>query len=90
MRLVLVDEEPPGSPVTSVQVRVGPGYRAASAISLTAPSPQSLSGASLGGTSVAADGSWPGPSRTSALAVRGAFVTVALQPSSAALVTVSR
>ena len=42
MRLVLVDEEPPGSPVTSVQVRVGPGYRAASAISLTAPSPQSL------------------------------------------------
>ncbi len=74
MRLVLVDEEPPGSPAASVHVRVGAGYRTANAIALTAPSPQALSGASLGGSSVAADGSWPGPSRTSPLPVSGGLV----------------
>ena len=69
MRLVLVDEEPPGSPVASVHVRVGPGYRAAGAISLTAPSPQALLRRLPRRQLGRRDGSWPGPSRTSALPV---------------------
>lgn len=90
MHLVIVNEEPPGSPTASVSARVGAGYRSASAISLTAPSPESRSGASLGGASVAANGSWPGASHTSTLAVAAGTVALQLAPSSAMLVTVNR
>ncbi len=89
LRLVLVDDDPPGSRAVALSLHVGGGYSAASVLALTAPSPQAVSGVRLGGRAVAADGSWRQPSRLPQLAVRGGVVTVTIAPSSAALVTVA-
>jgi hypothetical protein len=68
---------------------VGKRFHGASVLSLTAPSPTSLSGVELGGTAVAPDGSWTQPIRLPHAAnVRG-VITVDMKPSSAALITVS-
>ena len=89
LHFVIVDDDPPGAPALAVHLRVGSGFRGASILSLTAPSPAALSGLWLGGRRVALDGSWSGPSRLPQAPNRHGLITVDITPSSAALVTVS-
>jgi hypothetical protein len=86
---VIVDDDPPTHRGAAVSLRVPSGFGGASILSLTAPSPSLLSGVALGGSTVAEDGSWSGPSRLSHAPNKNGVITVAIAPSSAALLTVS-
>jgi hypothetical protein len=89
LHFVIVDDDPPGARSVAVRLRVGSGFRGASILSLTAPSPAALSGVKLGGRAVAPDGSWSEPSRLPHAPNRDGVITVDITPSSAALLTVS-
>jgi hypothetical protein len=89
LHFVIVDDDPPGARRVAVRLRVGSGFRGASILTLTAPSPAALSGVRLGGRAVAPDGSWSEPSRLPKAPNRGGVITVNITPSSAALLTVS-
>ncbi len=89
LQFVLVNDDPPGSRPTAVRLHVGGGYHGASVLSLTAPSPEALSGVELGGEAVAANGSWSQPATLPHAANADGVITVDVQPSSAALVTVA-
>jgi hypothetical protein len=90
LHFVIVDDDPPGARSVAIGLRVGSGFRGASILSLTAPSPSALSGVRLGGRAVAPDGSWSAPSRRPHAPNRDGVITVDVTPSSAALLTVSR
>lgn len=89
LRFVIVDDDPPKSRNVAVRLNVGSGFGAASILALTAPSPASLSGVRLGGVAVAANGTWTTPSKLPVARNSHGVVTVHLNPSNAALVTVS-
>jgi hypothetical protein len=89
LQFVLVDDDLPGARSVAVHLHVGAAYHGARILSLTAPSPEAVSGVALGGQQVAADGSWTQPSRLPHASNRDGVVTVDLKPSSAALVTVA-
>ncbi len=84
---VLVDDEPPGARSVTVRLRVGARYSGGSILKLAGESPLALSGVTLGGREVAANGEWQ-PGRLPALVVRAGTATLTLAPSSAALVGV--
>ncbi|MEA2140130.1 MAG: hypothetical protein QOC91_229 [Solirubrobacteraceae bacterium] len=88
LSFVLVDYDPLGKPAVSVRLRVGAGYARASTLALTGQSLHALSGAELGESEVAVDGSWK-PRRFGTLPARGGTVTVKLPAASAVLVRVS-
>ena len=88
LQFVLVDDDPPGARSVAMHLHVGSGFQAARILSLTAPSPEALSGVELGGQAVAANGTWTEPSRLPYAANRNGLITIDLKPSSAALVTV--
>jgi hypothetical protein len=87
LQVVLVDDEPPSAPALALQLNVGAGIGAGSLQRLTAPSPSATQGTTLAGRAVAADGSWPGPLRSVRVSARAGIVSLALAPSSAALLT---
>jgi len=89
LHFVIVDDDPPGARRVAVRLRVGRGFRSASVLSLTGPSPAALSGVRLGGKAVAPDGSWSEPSRLPHAPNKRGVITVPIKPSSAALLTVS-
>jgi hypothetical protein len=89
LRFVIVDDDQPGARGVAVRLGVGAGFRGASILPLTAPSPAALSGVRLGGRAVAPGGSWSAPARLPHAPNRGGVITVDLKPSSAALITVS-
>jgi hypothetical protein len=89
LQYVLVDDDPPGARSVAVHLHVGGGFHGGTILRLTAPSPQALSGVQLGGQAVAANGSWTEPSSLPHVANRHGVITVELEPSSAALVTVA-
>jgi hypothetical protein len=89
LHYVIVDDDPPGARTAAFALRVGKRFHGASIMSLTAPSPTSLSGVTLGGETVAADGSFTQPIRLPHAANVKGVITVDVKPSSAALVTVS-
>jgi hypothetical protein len=89
LHFVVVDDDPPGARRLAVRVRVGGGFGGASILSLTAPSPTSLSGVRLAGRAVSADGSWGQPARLPRAANRRGTITVTVRPSSAVLLAVS-
>jgi hypothetical protein len=89
LQFVLVDDDAPGSPRVAVHLHVGSGFHGASILSLTAPSPASLSGVRLGGREVQPDGLWSEPAALPRVANKHGVITVKLVPSSAALVTVA-
>jgi hypothetical protein len=89
LQFVLVDDDLPGARSVAMHLHVGAGFHGATILSLTAPSPEALTGVELGGEAVAADGSWAEPSQLPHASNRGGVVTVELKPSSAALVTVA-
>jgi hypothetical protein len=88
-RYVLVDDDPPGARGVAVHLHVGAAFHGASILSLTAPSPEALTGVELGGRAVAANGLWSQPPVLPRAANRHGLITVDLAPSSAALVTVA-
>jgi hypothetical protein len=88
LHFVIVDYDPPGKRALNVALRVGSRFAGASVLTLSGPSPTALSGMTLGGREVAPDGSWS-PARLPTAPSKHGVVTVNLEPSSAALVTVS-
>lgn len=89
LKLLLSDDDPPGSAPLLLHVGVGAGLGPGQVLRLTGPSPSATEGVRLGGRAVAADGSWTPPKRTERAPVSGGVLTVRLAPSSAALVTVA-
>jgi hypothetical protein len=89
LRFVVVDDDLPKSRNVAVRLHVGSGFGGASILSLTAPSPTALSGVRLGGAAVAANGTWSALSRLPVAPDRHGVITVDLNPSNAALLTVS-
>lgn len=89
LHVVVVDDDPPGSIDAGVRLRVGRSFAGASVLRLIAPAPQSTSSVSLGGSAVAADGTWQQPASLPTLPDRRGVVTVKLPASSAALVTIA-
>jgi hypothetical protein len=86
---VVTDDEPAGAHPASVQLKLGAGYTGASTLALTGQSLSALSGTTLGGREVAADGSWS-PGRLPWSASSRGSVTVSIAAASAALISVSR
>ncbi len=90
LRVVLVNDEPLGTPPLELKLNVGAGMKSAGIERLTAAAPSATGGVLLAGRAVAPDGSWRTPTRITTNAVHAGSVTLNLAPSSAALVTVSR
>ncbi|HEV2922948.1 MAG TPA: glycosyl hydrolase family 79 C-terminal domain-containing protein [Solirubrobacteraceae bacterium] len=90
LRLVIVDDEPPGAHPAVLRLQVGRSYRWASVLSLRAPGPAASTGVTLGGRAVARDGSWHARPRVTPLVRRGGAITLTVPASSAALVTLLR
>jgi hypothetical protein len=90
IRLVIVDDEPPGTPPAALSVSVARSYRRASVLSLRAPRPTASTGVTLSGRAVARDGSWRATPRITALVRRRGAITLTVPASSAALVTLLR
>ncbi len=88
LHFVIVDDDLPGARERAVRLQVGSGFGDASVLSLTAPSPASLTDVRLGGRAVARDGSWSEPTRLPHAANRAGVISVDMAPSSAALLTV--
>jgi len=88
LRFLIADDEPAGAPPTLIRLSVGGRYRTGSVLTLAASSPGSVSGVTLGGRTVAGDGSWHGPAQQPRLPVHGGVLTLELAPARAALVTV--
>jgi hypothetical protein len=89
MKVVMSDDDPPGSPPLSMRLYVGRGERSATVLAMTAPSPSSTSGVLLGGHAVAGDGVWSPPRARTPRAVRAGVLELSLAPSSAVLVTLN-
>jgi len=89
LKLLLSDDDPPGSPPLLLHVGVGAGLGAGQVLRLTGSSPSATDGVRLGGRAVAADGSWTPPKRLETAPVRAGVLTVRVAPSSAALVAVA-
>jgi hypothetical protein len=90
MHVVIVNDDPPAAGSALVQLHVPARFRRASILALTAPSPQARSGVTLGGRSVAADGSWRAPPRLpGAVRDRAGVIALTVPPSRAMLVTIS-
>ncbi|MGO9249241.1 MAG: glycosyl hydrolase family 79 C-terminal domain-containing protein [Solirubrobacteraceae bacterium] len=88
MRVVLVDDEPPGSSPLALTLNVGAGLGTARIMRLTAPAPSATSGVLLGGSAVAAGGSWSAPTSTESTTTHAGALALELAPSSAVLITV--
>jgi hypothetical protein len=89
LQFVVVDDDAPGARSVAMHLHVGDRYHGASVLSLTAPSPSSESGVTLGGVAVAPNGVWSQPGKLPRSANRNGVITVDIAPSSAALLTVS-
>lgn len=89
VQVVFVDDEPPGARPLALRLNVGAGLARGRILRLTGPAPSATGDILLGGHAVSADGSLRAPIRPERVAAHAGVVTVALAPSSAALVTVS-
>jgi hypothetical protein len=88
LHVAIVDYEPPGALPVRVSLHVGRGYRRASLLSLLSPSPEALTGVTLGGRSVTPSGTWtPAPILPTRSNIRG-VITTTVAPSTAVLVTI--
>ncbi len=87
--IVLVDYDPPGSAPLAVRLRVPRALAGGSILRLTAPSPAATTGTRLGSHAVAADGAWATPSALPAVHGRSGSLSLQIEPSSAAVVTLA-
>ena len=88
LHFVVIEDDPAGSAGASVHLHVGRGFRAATVLSLRAPSLLATTGVSLGGRAVAANGAWQ-PAQPTPIRVRNGTLTLSIPAASAALVTVA-
>ncbi len=88
LKVVLVDNEPPGTNPLALSLSVGAGMGAAQVMRLSAPALSATSGVRLAGREVAPSGSWFAPKRAESLVAHAGSVALELAPSSAALVTI--
>ena len=86
LKIVIVEDDPAGTPGAAVQMRVHAGNREASVTTLQAPSQAARAGVLLGGRVVAADGSWHAGARPS-LQARAGTLSLQVPASSAVLIT---
>jgi hypothetical protein len=89
LRVVIVEDDPPGARAAAVGLHVGSGYRLAGVLRLSASSPAALTGVTLGARAVANDGSWSAPAHLAQIAVHGGVLSLTVPTSSAAVVTLS-
>jgi len=90
VKVVLVDDEPPGAGPLALRLNLGQTMGTASVVRLTASSQSATDGVLLGSRAVAANGSWSNPvSARQAVAVPSGVLPLELAPSSVALVTIS-
>jgi hypothetical protein len=87
--LVLADYGPPGSEPLAVHLRVPRALASGSVLRLTGPSPAATTGTRLGGQAVAASGNWSTPSALPAVYGHPGALSVQIDPSSAAVVTLA-
>ncbi len=87
--LVLVDYDPPGSAPLAVRLRVPRSLAGGRVLRLTAPSPAATAGTRLGGQAVAANGTWTTSPTLPAVHGRPGALSVQIDPSSAAVVTLA-
>jgi hypothetical protein len=90
LRLVIVDDEPRGTPPAVLRLRVARSYSSARVLSLRAPMPAASTGVTLGGRAVARDGSWHSTPPATPLVRRRGAITLKVPASSAELVTLLR
>lgn len=89
LSIVLDDFEAPGTPSLTVRIGVPARYRSGRVLRLSAPGPGALSHVTLGGREVGPSGRWaPKLPLPHVRVARGSF-TLAMKPSSAALITLS-
>jgi hypothetical protein len=89
VKVVLVDDEPPGAGPLALKLNLGQTMGSASVVRLTASSQSATDGVLLGSRAVAANGSWSNPvSARQAVAVPSGVLPLELAPSSVALVTI--
>jgi hypothetical protein len=89
LRVVIVDDEPPGTGPLRVDLRVGPHFGAARSLPLTARSARATKGVLLGGRAVAPRGSWGTRGQPRRYPNRGGVISLDAAPDSAMLVTVA-
>jgi hypothetical protein len=87
VRFVIVDYDPPGTPAAVLRLHLGTGFGAATVLEMQGASPEATYGVRLGGRPVAGDGSWERPANLPTVQSQAGVVTVAVGPSSAALVS---
>jgi hypothetical protein len=87
LRLLLVNFEPNGAGALRVQLHLAGRYAGGTILRLTAPSPYATSRVKLGGREVAPSGSWSAGLPLAGVYRRAGAISLALPPSSAALVT---
>ncbi len=89
LRVVLVNDDAPGTGTAAISLHVGGAGRPASVLVLSAPALTARSGVELGGTAVSPAGSWSGPHRLTPAKVSDGAVSVSVPAASAVLVTVA-
>ena len=87
-KLLLIDDEAPGASPLAIHVRVGAGLGGARVLRLTGSSLAATDGVRLGGRAVTAVGTWRQPPRGEEAPVRHGVLSLRLDASSGALVTV--
>jgi hypothetical protein len=88
LKVVLVDDEPPGASPLALRLDVGAGLGAGRVLRLTAPAQNATGGVLLGGRAVSANGSWSNGTPAESVSAATGTIALALAPNSAALVTV--
>jgi hypothetical protein len=87
LKVVLVDDEPPGASPLALRLNVGAGLGAGRVLRLTAPAQNATGGVLLGGRAIAANGSWSNSAPAESVSARTGTIELELAPDSAALVT---
>jgi hypothetical protein len=88
LKVVIVEDDPPGTPGAAIKMHLRAGSRTASVTTLQAPAQAARTGVRLGGRAVAADGSWHAAS-TATIQGRAGTLSLHVPASSAALITLS-
>ena len=89
LHVVVVNDDPPGSPPAVVKLHVGRGFAEGHILALTAPAATAGVGVTLGGAVVGRSGSWR-PRSLPGAPDRGGVITLSVSPAAALLVTVPR
>jgi hypothetical protein len=89
IKLLLSENDPPGSAPVALRVAVGPGMGTGTIERLSGDALEATGGVLLAGRAVAAVGSWR-PGRLERASTRAGTTSFTLPPSSAALLTVQR